>query len=88
MKLTKLQSKIDSFTQQIEMVSKGISTKEIEEANLMKSFEKLTQAIQKAENEIQKNQSNVNELEKEKAEMEADDRVDRILRESPGQENG
>jgi structural maintenance of chromosome 4 len=72
MKLTKLQSKIDSFTQQIEMVSKGISTKEIEEANLLKSFEKLTQAIQKAENEIQKNQSKVNELEKEKAEMEAD----------------
>lgn len=72
MKLTKLQSKIDSVTQQVEMVSKSISTKEIEEANLSKSLEKLSAAIAKAEAETQKSQSKLEELQREKDEMEAD----------------
>ncbi len=72
MKLTKLQSKIDSYNQQMEMVGKAISSKETEENGLVKSSEKLGAAIAKSEQDLLKHETKLQQLEQEKKEMEAD----------------
>lgn len=72
MRMTKLQAKVDSYNQQMEMVSKAISTKAADEANLLKTTEKLSASISKSTQDLQKQEARLSQLEQEKDDMERD----------------
>lgn len=71
-KLAKSQAKVDSFQNQIEQLSSTLSTKEVEEKNLLKNQDKAKLIIKKSQEEILKLKQKKEDLIKEREEMEKD----------------